>query len=209
MLINLSAWLQPTHTFHLPRKEKSLPFSSTHLGLASFSLWRQEVFTFRRAFLITLVSLSHFMEEKTEAGSRGRDSSGLSPLILLVRVNHSLIWGSHRAPNRQEIHLHWLCSWSRADVRWCAEMMWLSRTHPVLLHPTGTLVSPLISFISYAWWSSCLSPQILSLYHLLCAQEPPSLISINLTLRITLWTEQHYYFLPVFILFYNSFFIDV
>ena len=108
MLINLSAWLQPTHTFHLPRKEKSLPFSSTHLGLASFSLWRQEVFTFRRAFLITLVSLSHFMEEKTEAGSRGRDSSGLSPLILLVRVNHSLIWGSHRAPNRQEIHLHWL-----------------------------------------------------------------------------------------------------
>lgn len=94
----------------------------------------------------------------------------------VVRVNHPLIWGSHCAPNRQGIDLHRLCSWSRADVRWCAEMMRLSRIHPVLLHPTGTPVSSFITFISYAWWSSSLSPQILSLYHLLCAQEPPSLI---------------------------------
>ena len=176
MLIKLSAWLQPIHTLRLPRKEKSLPFPSTHLRLTSFFLWRQEIFTSRRAFLTTLFSLPHFMEEKTEAGSRGKTAQVWPLSFCVVRVSHPLIWGSHCAPNRQEIDLHQLCSWSRADVRWCAEMMWLSRIHPVLLHPTGTPVSSFIAFISYAWWSSSLSPQILSLYHLLCAQEPPSLI---------------------------------
>lgn len=176
MLINLSAWLQPIHTFHLPRKEKSLPFPSTHLRLTSFFLWRQEIFTSRRAFLTTLFSLPHFMEEKTEAGSRGRASSGLTPLIL-------------RCPCEPSSHLRLtLCSQQAGnsltpimflEQGWCqmmCEMMWLSRIHPVLPHPPGTPVSSFITFISYAWWSSSLSPQVLSLYHLLCAQEPPSLI---------------------------------
>ena len=164
-----------THTSSAKKREKS-PFSIHSPQVDIIFPLETRDFTSRRAFLTTLFSLPHFMEEKTEAGSRGKTAQVWPLSFCVVRVSHPLIWGSHCAPNRQEIDLHQLCSWSRADVRWCAEMMWLSRIHPVLLHPTGTPVSSFIAFISYAWWSSSLSPQILSLYHLLCAQEPPSLI---------------------------------
>ena len=115
-------------------------------------------------------------------------------------MNHPLIWGSRYTPNKQEIDLQLLCSWGSARWSDCQESI------PFFSTPLGHQchLSSVLSLMLTDLPSS-LSQEILSLNHLLCAQEPPSITSINLVLTTNLWTEQHFFFC-LFILFYNFFY---